>query len=170
LLELVTPQSNVLLAAQLALDHVRCFVIELATTEPADARVLQQKLADDYGWSIPVPESDAESGVTLVAARRCPFWLGPYAHLLYRTRDGEVSLFVAPGGDRRTEQLAVFGHAQRLWTANGNAYALIARGLAADELTRIASYFDRVTRGGGPAPAQGRQPAEAAPPGLSVTR
>ncbi len=32
------------------------------------------------------PPSSAEVGITLVAARRCPFWLGDHAHLLYRIR------------------------------------------------------------------------------------
>jgi anti-sigma factor RsiW len=147
LLELVTPQSSVLLAAQLAIDHVRCFIIERATTAMADAETLERTLAADYGWSIEVPASDPEAGLTLVAARRCPFWLGPYAHLLYRTPDGkEVSLYVAPGRERAAEQLEVFGHAEHLWTARGSSYVLIARGLAQPALARAAGYLERSTR------------------------
>jgi anti-sigma factor RsiW len=144
--EWVTPRSNVLLAAQLAIDHVRCFVVEMTTTGPADHRALERQLHDDYGWSITVPASNGDAGVTLIAARRCPYWLGPYAHLLYRTKDSEVSLYVAPGRDRTDEQVEVLGHTERLWTVNGTSYALIARGLSPSELERVGAYLERETR------------------------
>ena len=90
------------------------------------------------------PASSAEVGLTLVAARRCPFWLGDHAHLLYRTGGRDVSLYVTHGTSaRRAEQLRVLGHVERIWTANGNAYALVARGVPADELDAIAAYLER---------------------------
>lgn len=148
-LELVTPRSNVLYAAQLAIDHVRCFVVELTSTDPADARVLQKKLADDYGWSVPVPPSSADAGLTLVAARRCPFWIGDHAHLLYRSGDREVSLYVTPGGQPRDGQLEVLGHSEKLWSAGGNLYTLVVEDdLTAEESARIADYLTRSTRNG----------------------
>jgi anti-sigma factor RsiW len=146
-LEMMTPNSSILLAAQLALDHVRCFVVEQRTSGAADSGALQERLKEDYGWSIRVPASDAATGVTLIAARRCPFWLGPYAHLLYRTPEGrEVSLYVAPGRELAAEQLSVFGHAEHLWSSGGSAYVLVARGVEEADLARIASYMERRTR------------------------
>jgi anti-sigma factor RsiW len=146
-LELVTPKSNVLYAAQLAIDHVRCFVVEIASKEPADARVAQQAFAD-YGWSVPVPASNPDAGLTLVAARRCPYWIGDHAHLLYRHGDREVSLYVTPGGQPREGQLHVLGHSQKLWNSGGNLYTLVADDLDADESARIADYLVRSTQAG----------------------
>lgn len=147
-LELVTPRSDVLYAAQLAIDHVRCFVVELASREPADARVVQKALADDYGWSVPVPASNADADLTLVAARRCPFWIGDHAHLLYRSGDREVSLYVTPGGQPRDGQLHVLGHSERLWSSGGNLYTLVADDLDPHESARIADYLMRSTQPG----------------------
>ena len=145
-LELVTPKSDVLYAAQLAIDHVRCFVVELASKEPADARELQKTLADNYGWSVPVPPSDASAGLTLVAARRCPFWIGEHAHLLYRSGDRELSLYVTPGGQPRDGQLHVLGHSEKLWNSGGNLYTLVADGLDAPEMEKVAAYLQQETR------------------------
>jgi hypothetical protein len=145
-LELVTPKSDVLYAAQLAIDHVRCFVAELASKEPADARELQKTLADNYGWSVPVPPSNADAGLTLVAARRCPFWIGEHAHLLYRSGDRELSLYVTPGGQPRDGQLHVLGHSEKLWNSGGNLYTLVADGLEPPEMEKVAAYLQQETR------------------------
>ena len=145
--EFVTPRSNVLFAAQLAIDHVRCFVAELGSTAPADADNLQQEFAQHYGWVVNVPPSDPEAGITLIAARRCPFWLGEYAHMLYRTGEREVSLYVTRGQERPREEHSVLGHVERIWTVKGNAYVLVARGVPAGDLDRIAAYLERESRG-----------------------
>jgi len=144
-LEFVSPRSNVLFAAQLAVDHWRCFVAEHASHEPVAAESARREYATNYGWVVDVPASSADAGVTLVAARRCPFWLGPHAHLLYRTSDGEVSLFVSRNTERIRDELSVLGHAQHLWTAKGNSYAVVARGLPEADLDRIVTYLQHET-------------------------
>lgn len=145
--EFVPLQSNVLFAAQLAIDHVRCFVAEqLGTMSAADASDLERQYRNDYGWDVRVPPSNDEVGITLMAARRCPFWLGDHAHLLYRSGDRDVSLYVTQGQERAPASLAVLGHVERIWTANGNAYVVVARGVPADELDRIAGYLEARTK------------------------
>jgi len=143
--ELVSPRSNILYAAQLAIDHVRCFVVELGTVEGADSARAQQFYAETYGWKVAVPPSNAEAGVTLVAARRCPYWLGDHAHLLYRSGDSEVSLFINRGDERPSDELRVFGHIERLWHVGDTSYALVARGVPAADLARISGYLEGVT-------------------------
>ena len=81
-----------------------------------------------------------------MAARRCPFWLGDHAHLLYRSGDRDVSLYVTQGQERAPASLSVLGHVERIWTANGNAYVVVARGVPADELDRIAGYLEARTQ------------------------
>lgn len=145
-LELLTPRSGVLFAAQLAIDHVRCFIVEIGSIEMADRDELERRYADRYGWDVNVPPSNPDLGLTLVAARRCPFWLGDHAHVLYRHGPHEVSLYVTPGADRPREHLSVLGHVERIWSVNGRAYALVARGIPDDDLARIASYLEVATR------------------------
>lgn len=146
--EFVSPRSNVLFAAQLAIDHVRCFVVEIAGlgSMGTDAEALRQQYSDSYGWNVTVPPSSAEVGLTLIAARRCPFWLGDHAHLLYHAGDKQVSLYVTQGEDRSRGELSVFGHVERIWAAQGNSYVLVARGLPAADLDRIGNYLEANTR------------------------
>ena len=143
--EFPSPRSNVLYAAQLAMDHVRCFVVELATVDSADPEQAQQQFARDYGWQVAVPASNAEAGVTLVAARRCPYWLGDHAHLLYRSGSSEVSLFINRSDVRPSDELHVLGHVERLWHVGDTSYALVARGVPEADLIRISAYLERVT-------------------------
>lgn len=148
-LEFLPLRSNALFAAQLAIDHVRCFVI--TSSQEAAATDLEREFAERDGWTIDVPPSSAADGITLVEGRRCPFWLGDHAHLLYRSGDHHVSLFVTQGVEREDEQLAVLGHAERIWAANGSSYTLIARGVEHGELDRLAAYLERASTGGEPA-------------------
>lgn len=145
-LEFVHPESNVLFAAQLTIDHLRCFVAELGSIEAASSTEVQRQYAERYGWAVAVPPSNVDAGITLVAARRCPFWLGSHAHLLYRAGENEVSLYVTQGDTRPQEDLAVLGHVERIWTANGHAYVLVARGVPAAELDRIGAYLKQQTQ------------------------
>jgi anti-sigma factor RsiW len=142
-LEFVRPGSNVIYAAQLALDHVRCFVVELAATTPADAAALRQNYLDTYGWDVRIPPSNDTLGVTLVAARRCPYWLGRHAHLLYRTGGHEVSLYISRDEVHPDDELRVLGHTERIWHAGGASYAAITRGVPAAEWARITEYLQR---------------------------
>lgn len=146
-LELVDTRSNVLHAAQLAIDHVRCFVVERATRAPADPEQVKSQVAQKYGWSIDVPPSNQDAGVTLVAVRRCPFWIGSHAHLLYRTGEHQVSLYVTPGEAREHADLHVLGHNEKVWTSGGASYVMVTDGLTPEELARISAYLQRETQG-----------------------
>jgi anti-sigma factor RsiW len=145
-LEFVSPRSSVLFAAQLALDHVRCFIVEMGSLSGVDAAEVRQQFAQKYGWDVTVPESSADAGLTLIAARRCPFWIGDYAHLLYRVGDRHLSLYITPQADRPRAELSVLGHAERIWTHKNHAYVLVARGVAAGDLDRLASYLEDKSR------------------------
>lgn len=151
-LEFVPLPWNVLFAAQLAIDHVRCFIAEESSTAPVDPAALETMYLTDYGWSVRVPPSDAAGDLTLVAGRRCPYWLGPYVHLLYRTHGREVSLYVTPGPARDAEGFRVLGHSERIWTAHGATYALVGGGLDEPEMQRILDHFQRATNASNPTP------------------
>ena len=144
-LEFVSPRWGVLFAAQLAIDHMRCFVLAVGRLDGSDPEALKAQYATLHGWTVPVPGSRPEDDLTFVGARRCPFGLGDHAHLLYRSRGRDVSLYVTPGEARSAEQLRVLGHAERIWSSGGNSYAIVARGVPDADLARLVSYFEQAT-------------------------
>ena len=144
-LEFVPAPTNALFAAQLAVDHVRCFIVHLGTIDGAAPGDVQRQFRERYGWGVNVPAPADDVGLTLVAARRCPFWLGSHAHLLYRHGGRDMSLYVTPGETRPGETLGVLGHVERIWSANGQVYALVSGGAADAEFDRIATYLQHET-------------------------
>ena len=147
LLPIVTERSTVVLAAQLALDHLKCFLIDGdgdgAPISKADA---EATIARDYGWSASVPASAAAEGVELVAVRHCLYGDGMAAHLLYRVQGKAVSLFIMPGLVRPPAQLRVLGHDQVVWTQGDRTYMLVADAGATAGLAHVASYLRNEAR------------------------
>jgi len=137
---LVTGRSTVVLAAQLALDHLKCFTIDgdahASTLSVADA---ESELRLDYGWDLPVPATAGAADARLVAVRRCLYGDGRAAHLLYRLGDEPVSLFILPGLERPAESLSLMGQDEVVWTASGRTYMLVAAHGLRPRLVQMAS-------------------------------
>jgi len=147
LLPIVTERSTVVLAAQMALDHLKCFMIDGdgdgAPISKADA---EATIARDYGWSASVPASAAAEGVKLVAVRECLYGDGMAAHLLYRVQGKAVSLFIIPGLARPAAELRVLGHDELVWTQGDRTYMLVASAGTTAGLARVASYLRNEAR------------------------
>lgn len=139
-LPVVTGRSTVVLAAQLALDHIKCFTIEGhahdATLSVADAEAELQK---DYGWTLDVPPSVGTPEGRLVAVRRCLYGDGRAAHLMYRVGREPVSLFILPGLERPGDALSVMGQEEVVWTAGGRTYVLVGSEALRHQLPQMAS-------------------------------
>lgn len=122
-----TGRSSVLLAAQLTLDHIKCFIVDGEdhadhfTAEGAEARMQEQ-----FGWSVQIPDPAARPDVHLVAVRRCLYGEGMVAHVLYRVQDQPVSLFVMPDRDARQADISAFGRHAQVLTRGGVTYVLVA--------------------------------------------
>ncbi len=94
-----------LLAAQLTLDHIKCFIVD--GDDHADHFTADRRRSADAG-PVRLVGADPDTGrraldVHLVAVRRCLYGEGMVAHVLYRVEDQPVSLFVMPdraGGGR----------------------------------------------------------------------
>ena len=142
LLPIVTERSTVVLAAQMALDHLKCFMIDgdsdAAPISKADA---EATIAREYGWTASVPASAAAEGVELMAVRHCLYGDGMAAHLLYRVHGKAVSLFIMPGLVRPAAELRVLGHDEVVWTQGDRTYMLVADAGAMAGLARVASYL-----------------------------
>lgn len=127
----LTSSSNTVLAAQLALDHLKCVKL---VQDPAgtglDPAAAGEAWAREYHWSIDVPEGRAEDGSRLIGVRRCLYGHGHLAHLLYNVNGRIVSLFVMPRADHEASEqaalLAVFGHQARVWASGDNTFALVS--------------------------------------------
>jgi len=147
LVPIVTERSTVVLAAQMALDHLKCFMIDGdgdgAPISKADA---EATIAREYGWSASVPASAAAEGVELVAVRHCLYGDGMAAHLLYRVQGQAVSLFIMPGLVRPAAELRVLGHDEVVWTQGDRTYMLVANGGTTAGLAHVASYLRNEAR------------------------
>ena len=129
-------------AAQLTLDHLKCFALfeESSALAPAD---VQAALKARYGFDVLLPDGEHADGLALVGGRRCVYLEGVVAHLLYRRGGVPVSLFVLPPGAKLSHtQLDVLGHAAVAFTRAGRTWVVLARSPQAD-VERIATVFGR---------------------------
>jgi anti-sigma factor RsiW len=120
-------RGSKVLAAELALDHLKCFALFENTSGPGDQATIAGRLKAAYGWTIAVPASSAALGLRLVGGRRCFSTDGRVAHILYRHAGRPLSLFVVPGTAHEDEQLAVIGHEAIVWSQGGTTYVVLAR-------------------------------------------
>ncbi len=138
----LTSYSSVVLAAQLALDHVKCFMIDGdAHASPISAAQAEATLKSEYGYSFAVPQLPDGSGLNLVAVRRCLYGDGFAAHLLYRLDGAPVSLFVMPGVERPSDEMAVLGHDQLIWNDGHTTFMLVGRTGNRARLEHVASQL-----------------------------
>jgi anti-sigma factor (TIGR02949 family) len=131
---------SVAAAAQLTLDHLKCFALfdQPAGLEPADVRAA---LRERYGWEISIPNRDQVHGLSLVGGRHCVYLDGSVAHLLYKKGRVPVSVFILPEGESLpARHLEVLGHAAVAFERGGRTWVVLAR-QAPDEVDRIADDF-----------------------------
>jgi hypothetical protein len=141
LLPVVTARSTVVLAAQMALDHLKCFRIEGDGDGPAISKAdAEAAIERVHGWSLEVPASAEAEGIALLAVRRCLYGDGFAAHVLYRVHGEPVSLFIMPGLARPAAELGVLGHRATVWTQGDRTYMLVAGAGTKVGLARVASY------------------------------
>lgn len=124
---LATRRSDVLLARQLTLDHIKCFIVD--GDDHADhysADVAEARMQEQFGWSVPIPTPAARPDVHLVSVRRCLYGEGMVAHVLYRVQDQPVSLFVMPDRAAGQADISAFGRHAQVLTRRGVTYVLVA--------------------------------------------
>ena len=142
LVPVATVRSTALLAAQLALDHLKCFTLDGdADGQPIGQAAAEATLHDEFDLSVTVPPSLPAERIELMAVRRCLYGDGLAAHLMYRVDGEPVSLFVLPGLTRPAEELSLFGHDEIVWTQGDRTYMLVARAGLGAGLGRVASYL-----------------------------
>lgn len=146
-LAMATRRSNVLLAQQLTVDHLKCFRFFGAQpgSQPMDAHVAEEMLATQYGWDVHVPPSSPEEGLTMISARRCLYASGTIPHVMYRMGDSDLSLYVLDGEQRPPADLQTLGHRSKIWSDGENTFVLVSPG-STDALNRVAEYIMKEER------------------------
>ena len=136
-------QSVELLAAQLALDHVKCFQFTPNPSSPADPTILAQQWQTTRGWPLKIPASAPDQQLELIALRRCGSTEGITAHLMYRWRGMPLSVYVLNSSSTHSPQVERFvaklGQEAVIWSTRERTYAVVARGQPA-ELDRVVKY------------------------------
>jgi anti-sigma factor RsiW len=136
--------SGTVLAAQLALDHLKCRVIATVSPE-ADPGELARRWQHDRGWPIAVPGSRPELRLSLLGLRNCLYHDGTMAHLMYDYRGHRVSLFVMPHREAAAPDMSLLGQHTLTWAASGRTYAVVADAAAGD-LGEVAAYLRQDVR------------------------
>jgi hypothetical protein len=126
LMYVLTRWSPTVLAAQLTLDHVKCFAVDRPTAS-VDATASEQQFARDHGWKIYIPRA-ANPDLRLVGVRQC-FCAdgGATAHVMYRYQGRPMSLYMLPDVSRPAASADAFGHDAVIWSTQGTTYVLVGR-------------------------------------------
>jgi anti-sigma factor RsiW len=131
------------IAAQLTLDHVKCFQFAPERLKHIDAATAAHQWAEKQGWAIEVPDSSPGAGLELLGVRGCAMSSGRVAHVMYMWHGHPLSMFVVPrainGVPDRQEFVEKFGHEAVIWSGKDRTYVLLARARPA-ELAPVIGY------------------------------
>ncbi|MGE0814937.1 MAG: zf-HC2 domain-containing protein [Vicinamibacterales bacterium] len=122
-----TGHSSVLLAAQLTLDHLKCFVLDGGDEQPAlDAEAAHARVQLLHGTDVPLPTPAEDGRARLVAVRECLYGDGWVPHALYRVDGKPVSVFVLGRRPAPAGTVAAFGRQARVVERDGTTYVVVA--------------------------------------------
>ena len=138
------------LAAQLALDHVKCFQFPPAPRAGRDAATISREWSAAQGWTISVPSSLPAEQLELVGVRRCLSTQGRVAHIMYKWHGAPLSVYVLNRtltGALATPQaneaiVAKLGERAVIWSSGRRTYAVVGQGRP-EELEHVAAYVRR---------------------------
>jgi anti-sigma factor (TIGR02949 family) len=116
------------LAAELTLDHMKCFQLSGNRAERISALTAADQWQKSQGWPLVVPPSAPAMHLRLLTVRRCLSTDGRVAHLMYLWNGEPLSVYVLPSPGSDTRVIDTLGHESVLWTANGRTYAVLAAG------------------------------------------
>jgi hypothetical protein len=134
------------LAAQLAVDHVKCFEFASPPTLIPDARTLSREWSSARGWTLNVPESEPVEQLELLGIRRCISAEGLTAHVMYKWRGQPLSVYVLNSEQPRVgpvpRLVERLGQEAIIWSKGGRTYAVVTRGRPS-EIEHVALYVQR---------------------------
>lgn len=141
----LTARSSRIMAAELAVDHMKCALINSVLGTSDSPALVEQTLASDFDWNADLPDDPARAGLELVGERTCLYGQGRVAHMMYRHQGQTVSVFMLPDAVRASETLNVLGHRAAVWSVGGRTFVLVARE-PIEEVERMATFVQASLR------------------------
>lgn len=139
----LTGASSTVLAAQLALDHLKCATLVSADTAVNPVQAVKE-WAQRYEWTPRVPSPSPARKASLVGVRRCLYGHGHLAHLLYEIDGHTVSVFVMPRNDYPADAAPArhdfLGQHAEVWADGDQSFAVVGD-VAPDVLSSLAAEF-----------------------------
>lgn len=141
------------LAAQMAVDHAKCFQFPPARDAARpDPLAEAKKWEAGYGWPLKVPASAEAEHLELLGVRRCLSSEGRIAHMMYRWRGQPLSVFVLNSrvrGKRNQageveETLGKLGEHAVIWSRGQRTYAVVAAD-GSPALQQVVRYVRRAS-------------------------
>ncbi|OFW23201.1 MAG: hypothetical protein A3H97_12095 [Acidobacteria bacterium RIFCSPLOWO2_02_FULL_65_29] len=136
----LTARSSRIMAAELAMDHMKCALLNNVLGTRHTPALVEGSLAADFGWPAQLPDDPERAGLELVGERTCLYGQGSIAHVMYRHKGRTVSVFMLPDVSRRNEALSVLGHQAVVWSVGRRTFVLVARE-PIEEAERMASFL-----------------------------
>ena len=133
----LTARSPTVLAAQLAVDHLKCFAL-FGSAAPTAVKTAESRVRAQYGWQPPTADDSDPGELRLVGARRCLYGEGMLAHLLYRSQGRPISLFMLPETVHLPSIVGALGYEALTWSGQGKTFVLLGHEPRV-ELERIAA-------------------------------
>jgi hypothetical protein len=121
----LTRNSNTVLAAQLTMDHAKCFRLFAGDGASSAAAARLESMLREFGWKGGVPLPSAAEGIQLIGARRCLYADGVIPHVMYRVDGRDVSLYMLSGVNRDGADVTSIGHRSHIWSSGGTTYVLV---------------------------------------------
>jgi anti-sigma factor RsiW len=140
-----TRSSARVLAAELAMDHEKCFRLNALLGTQHSPEEVRSEMASLFDWSVRLPNMADHEDVTLVGSRPCLYGEGKVAHIMYRHNGQPVSLFMLPRETRRNETVDVLGHRACIWSEGDRTFVLVARE-SESELEQMAALVRTTIR------------------------
>jgi anti-sigma factor RsiW len=134
-----TRRSEVVLAAELTADHVKCLAINRVLGTHDEPAAVESSMMSGFNWMMHLPENPERAGMKLVGSRPCLYGDGKIAHIMYRHEGNPVSLFMLPETSRAERLVRVLGHEAKIWCVGNRTFVLLARE-PQREVERMASF------------------------------
>ena len=135
----LTERSTRVMAAELTIDHMKCFLLNAALGTHDTEATVEGTLAADFDWRGQLPDRPGQAGLELVGERTCLYGKGRIAHIMYRHEGRPVSVFMLPDDFRQDGVLDVLGHRAAIWSVGNRTFVLVARE-PQEEVERMASF------------------------------
>jgi anti-sigma factor RsiW len=134
-----TRRSEVVLAAELTADHMKCLAMNRVLGTHQEPAAVESSMISGFDWNMHLPEHPEREGLQLVGSRPCLYGDGKIAHIMYRHQGSAVSLFMLPETSRAQQLVRVLGHEAAIWCVGNRTFVLLAREPRRD-VERMASF------------------------------